>query len=416
MPEPAINTLPMCQRCGQTGTISEIGVFFPPGRTLRLCGHCLQRRQRREIAGWVVAILLFVGAVGWWAAWVASQSAEFSFFLTWFAGIFFWLIVMMWAHELGHAAAAKLVGIRVLGLSLGRGPRLWRWKLGNYFVDWHVIPTSGVCWSEVNIRPGYRWRRAVMTAAGPAVHVLTIAAIVWSGVGGLWWLIALLVNGEMFLVAMWPSEGVWNGTVMRNDGGQILDLLSGKMSLSAMAASMGGWVRELVGLAEQGRWADVQHIGRLRLQMAHWHPVAMVEIGAWVAVADVWAGGPNDLREADEISKKGIEMMHTNLFVEAGAGGAALKTVRACVLLGLGRDAEAERWLKEAWEGKIEGAAKKAAPWLWAELFRRRGDAVQEAQWMKTGEELDPGRAYAIKWPRLVIGPAADFVATLAGG
>src|SRR4051794_36355563 len=46
-------------------------------------------------------------------------------------------------HELAHAAAARLLGVRVWGISLGRGPLLWEGMVGDCHLRIAVLPLHG---------------------------------------------------------------------------------------------------------------------------------------------------------------------------------------------------------------------------------------------------------------------------------
>src|SRR6185369_1309828 len=52
-----------------------------------------------------------------------------------------WLALTV--HELGHALVARLLGVRVWGISLGRGPRLWEGTVGQVRVRLALFPVHG---------------------------------------------------------------------------------------------------------------------------------------------------------------------------------------------------------------------------------------------------------------------------------
>lgn len=115
--------------------------------------------------------------------------------------------VLIFVHELGHFAAAKLVGIRVVRFSLGFGPKLWGVQRGEteYVVSW--IPLGGYVkmggmedevlellegGGEGGRRPGEGdfdarpvWARTLVVSAGVLMNLL-FAFLVYAVLLGVW--------------------------------------------------------------------------------------------------------------------------------------------------------------------------------------------------------------------------------------
>jgi hypothetical protein len=153
-----------------------------------------------------------------------------------------------------------------------------------------------------------------------------------------------------------------------------------------------GCVWKLAALADQGRWEEVWAEGHAFLFEGG--VLESVAVGGWVAVADVWMGGKQNLAEAEELSRIALTPRRPGASSRLNDGPA--KAVRACVLLAHGKTEEAEQMLKEA--GRLSGPAEKAAAWMWAEICRRKGDAQGEARWPEEARRLDPAGAYAMRW------------------
>ena len=92
------------------------------------------------------------------------------------------LSFLIFVHELGHFAAAKRLGVKVLEFSLFMGPRLLSFKRGETNYSLKLIPIGGACVMEgeekasedsraYNQKP--KWARAVICAAGPFMNLLT---------------------------------------------------------------------------------------------------------------------------------------------------------------------------------------------------------------------------------------------------
>jgi hypothetical protein len=88
--------------------------------------------------------------------------------------VFFPLIVLV--HEAGHAAAALLVGHRVLEVKIGAGPSVSVWP-GRWRLVLGLFPMAGHVLAGSSDPSGYRAKRLVVTAAGPAMNALMFALI-----------------------------------------------------------------------------------------------------------------------------------------------------------------------------------------------------------------------------------------------
>jgi membrane-associated protease RseP (regulator of RpoE activity) len=98
-------------------------------------------------------------------------------------------------HELAHALVARALGVRVWGIALGRGPRLWEGRLLGCHLSLALLPLHG----EVSLHDddarslGYRtttvhdcrfdwtegssWRAPVISAAGSLANLLAAAGV-----------------------------------------------------------------------------------------------------------------------------------------------------------------------------------------------------------------------------------------------
>ena len=109
------------------------------------------------------------------------------------AAIVLVLTILVFVHEFGHYAAAKLFGVRVEVFSLGFGKRLWGFRRGDTDYRVSALPLGGyVKMSGENPMesrtgdPGEftshpRWQRFLIAIAGPAMNVL-LAIVTLTGV------------------------------------------------------------------------------------------------------------------------------------------------------------------------------------------------------------------------------------------
>ena len=111
-----------------------------------------------------------------------------------------WLALLF--HELGHALAAMLVGVRIWGIRLGMGPTIWRGELGGCRVHLAIFPFLGAVQllDEDASSIGYRdifagrwrfewgpraWRAPIISAAGGIGNLVGLMLLViWYDVVG----------------------------------------------------------------------------------------------------------------------------------------------------------------------------------------------------------------------------------------
>ena len=141
-----------------------------------------------------------------------------------------WLALLV--HELGHALVARLLGVRVWSISLGRGPVLWQGKVGYSQVRVALFPIHG----EVRLydgdaedlgyeeaatggtrfewRKGQSWRAPLITLAGTFGNLLAAKAVVAFWAAGprphppvLMWTTALFLVNAFMLLNLMPVRG-----------------------------------------------------------------------------------------------------------------------------------------------------------------------------------------------------------------
>jgi tetratricopeptide (TPR) repeat protein len=89
-----------------------------------------------------------------------------------FAFVFLPLVIIP-LHELGHAVAGRLVGFRIVGVTLGSGPLLLRTTVLGVKVRIKAVPIIGLTMAfPQGDGPTQRWRHWIFTAGGPMANVL----------------------------------------------------------------------------------------------------------------------------------------------------------------------------------------------------------------------------------------------------
>jgi regulator of sigma E protease len=117
------------------------------------------------------------------------ESPDFGRWAINLVAFIFVLGILVFVHEFGHYAVAKLCGVRVEVFSLGFGKRLWGFRRGDTDYRISALPLGGyVKMSGENFMeartgdPGEftshpRWQRFLIAIAGPAMNILLAIAV-----------------------------------------------------------------------------------------------------------------------------------------------------------------------------------------------------------------------------------------------
>lgn len=93
-----------------------------------------------------------------------------------YLGILVLLSLLILIHELGHLAAARLVGIPVAGFSVGLGPKVWSWRWGWTEYSIRALPLGGYVLPAVADADEFRTiplrRRLVYFLGGPLANLV----------------------------------------------------------------------------------------------------------------------------------------------------------------------------------------------------------------------------------------------------
>jgi Flp pilus assembly protein TadD len=170
--------------CAVCGVRAELEAPFSKLRrsflrkSLPICPRCLQRRKLKELAKaerWVLSAIVVCGAAG---ILLPAEDLARGFLLS--AAFFFVSYTpALLLHELGHAALAHALGLRLFGIVVGYGEPLWRGRVLGIPLEWRRVPSGGVTRGAVLSERGARWRMALFALGGPAANALA-AALGWA--------------------------------------------------------------------------------------------------------------------------------------------------------------------------------------------------------------------------------------------
>lgn len=95
-----------------------------------------------------------------------------------YLGVLVLLSVLILIHELGHLAAARLVGIPVASFSVGLGPKIWSWRWRGWTeYSIRALPLGGYVLPAVADADEFRTiplkRRTVYFLGGPLANLVT---------------------------------------------------------------------------------------------------------------------------------------------------------------------------------------------------------------------------------------------------
>jgi hypothetical protein len=141
-----------------------------------------------------------------------------------------WLALLV--HELGHALMARLLGVRIWSISLGRGPVLWAGTVGQCRVRLALFPIHGEvrlydCDAEdlgyqdaatggnrFEWREGRSWRAPLISLAGTLGNLLAAKTVVAVWAAGprprpplLMWMTAVFLVNLFMLLNLMPVRG-----------------------------------------------------------------------------------------------------------------------------------------------------------------------------------------------------------------
>jgi tetratricopeptide (TPR) repeat protein len=187
------------------------------------------------------------------------------------------------AHELGHVAAARAVGLQTFILLVGAGPSLFRRQVAGVAVDIGCLPGSGLTMFASHPQRSMKWRLLAGYAGGPLVSGTLFAAGSsvwpqhWMAIrnGDADWILPgaalVLVNGLLLFTSIVPMPTAKNAVSPRNDLLQMLTLpwlCEEQLAAVARAAEGAEFARHLVLRDYAAAFAAAHR--RLQVDPANW--------------------------------------------------------------------------------------------------------------------------------------------------
>ncbi len=220
-----------CKVCGIESPETTCFAAIATDGAYRLHGTCITcnephsvKETWRHFVIWIVSIAVPAGYL------VATRGTDQVGFLGLLlaSGVIELLIIVL--HEMGHAFAAKAVGLKVSVMILGRGQLWWAGKLLGLPVRLYAWPSMGL--TQLGGRPArfIRARIWLTTLMGPVTNLCLMAAAIlfWNALGKvvdsnitlLW----IAHNAFMAAANLWPSQSTRAGRLYPTDGMQLLQI------------------------------------------------------------------------------------------------------------------------------------------------------------------------------------------------
>lgn len=408
-----------CDRCGLQSDVEQ--AFSTEKRLLRkpkhFCPDCTVKRQIGSFL-WSIAILAGLGIL------VFALNPSSRAVTAALESILILLLMgpLVIVHEVAHAVAASLTGLRVFGIVIGVGKKIWSGKfLGT---DWtiNLFPLSGITGIGARPVPYARWKLFFVYLAGPASHVVLMFVFLI-----LWLIVPAWVPGQRLFgplifanillaaVSLFPYKAATLAGMQGSDGWQLLHVpflkdseltqhhvgyFLGEAVQSYRANDLGRaneWVHKALSLDNNSGIARniLGMIQMARREFASSRETFLQLLGTEnakepglrylllnnIAYLDALLHDPSLFPEADQFSAEALKHMPW--------AGAVVGT-RGTVLAEMGQLDEGIALLKKsmAMHPEKQGKALNACHIASGEL--RRGDHEEASKYLATAKVLDP--------------------------
>jgi len=417
-----------CEICGLESEIE--GAFFKVAYTRNprqrlLCPACKSRKQRSDVwfrtglnlAMGVAGICLVVKAPQLQSGWILLNG--FLFQIALFAGII--------PHELGHALAARFLGLRLFSIAIGSGPAICECRAGDITVRFNAMPYGGRTLAQSQSMAWYRLKYFLYIAAGPLINFLA-AAMIWPFIslrefGGITshllpWPMLFVANLAIALENLWPRTMVNmdNPHYLRSSDGlqlfRTLRITKDKIKIHVTVGyplTEGMEARRLGKHSEAKKWFDqAVAFAPDNAEALGWQAINLLDLDRPVEARDIFlgllnqtgikpevralflnnvayaglmSGNPDLLAEADAFSKEALETM---------PWVSNLKGTRGGVLCRMGRMDEGIELLTEAMKQSDEMQGKATNACHLAEAEQSRGNIKRSEELWEIASSFDP--------------------------
>jgi hypothetical protein len=167
-----------CHRCG---AFDHAGNLFRserlPFRGARIfCPKCHAKLEENYLLG-MLALNVVFGVIGFVTLWSNPASTVGHVFVNVFL-VQFVILPSVVIHEFAHALVAKLCGLTVLKIWIGRGKPICRLNLFGFDTEFKMVPVGGLTFLTHGFKNRLRFRYFLAVFAGPLINAV-ILAVAW---------------------------------------------------------------------------------------------------------------------------------------------------------------------------------------------------------------------------------------------
>lgn len=417
----------VCDKCGYQTEVAEsfikrrksfsksIGTYCPRCYSefqLSVLKRQLWWNSSAGLIGLVFVLALPKGSGGW----ILLNLFLFQLFL----------FTTILPHELGHACAARWLGLRVFKIHVGSGKTLFTRNIFGFDTEFKAVPIGGLTLAAHRDSSSFRLKQAAYVFAGPLVNILLCASVflfvpfqeIWS-----------LQNAEQRLVPfqaffyanlivlaanLWPAHSDGPIGKIPTDGKQLWEILFLKpavvdanlaacFALEAMNSHEKNHLEEALSWVAKGLSLFPQNDllqnwrGLLLIELKHYEsarecfmallardgnpPLAR---GQWlnnIAYVDALLELPELLPEADRFSQEAMSIV---------GWLPAVKGTRGTTLMEMGRIDEAMPLLRESME-QADNSSGKAQNACFISIGEARcGNLAESRQFLDEARRLEP--------------------------
>lgn len=416
-----------CDRCGVETEISES--FFKKRKAFSsnirtLCPLC-QSKSEVSTLKWIFLSNFAVGGLGViYLLLLPAEGIGWYLINLFFFEIFLALTIL--PHELGHAFAARLMGLRVFKLFIGFGQPIFTKNLFGFETEFRVIPLGGVTLAAHQDKNRFRLKQLGYIFAGPLVSLLLgLSVLFFVPFQELWHFGKIehgLALGQVFFFAnlfilaitLWPHQVLTPAGKISSDGKLLWETLflkqktkddnhAARFALEGMTFHRKGQIAEALIWIEKGRELYPDNVLLLNLFgiilleskqyekardcfvkiLAHADNTPVVR-GLFlnnIAYVDALLGDSNLLTEADDYSQKALAILGWH---------PSIRGTRGTVLLGLGNVEQAIPLLRGAMN-EHDTASNKAQNACFISIAEaQRGNLTESKKYLDEAGRLMP--------------------------
>jgi tetratricopeptide (TPR) repeat protein len=195
-------------------------------RNATVCPACFQEAEHKTNTFYLWSFLI-IGFVSFpLILWRPTHAI--GFILLCISVIQLWVLISTILHEIGHAVAGRLAGLRVFGVEIGHGRIVYDFFLGGLRWRFRTLPFGGCAHGASHTAEFYRTKNCVFVLGGPLANVILLAiAIVLMPLdeqldstpfdGIALFLFLALSNAALLLYSLWPRSMDSAGGTVPND-------------------------------------------------------------------------------------------------------------------------------------------------------------------------------------------------------